>query len=215
MAEQSKSIWINEIFDLNEDLPHIYSQIMKINDYLVFTNNVKIDDENHKQGGFVEIKLSHKDEISAIESTGIIFPILLQETVRGVVDMISTYGLPDDIESAKRVTNISDALENDPWNMRLGPAMWERILSSIPKFQTENFAYFYKALVELPTDEFSIYMKEVFANTRRGKEKMENLYNQSKYDKEYNNFTNDLALKRGKDIIDDDCFTEEELEQYN
>lgn len=214
IAEQSKSLWINEIFELNEELPHLYSQITKINDYLVFNNNIQITDKSHKQGGFVEVRLSHEDELSSISATGVIFPILLQETVRGVVDMISTYGLPDDTESAKRVVNIADALENDPWNMRFGPAMWNRIVSSVPKFQSENFPYFYKALVELPVEEFSVLMKEVFAGTKSGKKEIENLYNRSRYEDEYNKFTNDLALKRGKDIIDDDCFTEEELEQY-
>ena len=213
IAEQSKQIWMNEIFELDEELPHLYSQIMKINDYLIFTNNVKIEDKNHKQGGFVEIQLSHDDELSSIDATGVIFPILLQETVRGVIDMLSTYGLPDDMESARRVTNIADALENDPWNMRFGPVMWNRIVSAIPKFQTEYFPYFYKTLTELSPEEFSSIMKEVFAGTKKGKEQILSIYNQSKYDNEYDDFTNDLALKRGKDLIDDDCFTEEELMQ--
>ena len=213
IAEQSKKLWIDEIFELDEELPHLYSQIMKINDYLIFTNNVEITDKSHKQGGFVEVHLTHEDEISSIEATGIIFPILLQETVRGIIDMIASFGLPDDVDSARRVTNIADALENDPWNMRFGPEMWNCILSSVPKFQTENFAYFYKKLVELPVEEFSVLMKEVFAGTRKGKQEIENLYNSSKYEDEYNKFVGDLALKRGKDIIDDDCFTEEELLQ--
>ena len=63
-------------------------------------------------------------------------------------------------------------------------------------------------------DYFSSLMKEVFAGTKRGKEDIEQIYSSSRYEDEYDKFTNDLALKRGKDIIDDDCFTEEELEQY-
>lgn len=217
MAEQSRKIWVDEIFELDEELPHLYSQIMKINDYIIFNNNIKIEDKSHKQGGFVEINLTHEDEISSVEATGVIFPILLQETFRGIIDILSTYGLPDDIGASKRITNIADALENDPWNMRFGPVMWNRIVSSIPKFQTENFAYFYKMLSELPVENFSELMKEVFAGTKRGKTEIEKIYNQSKYENEYNQFTNDLAIKRGKDIIDDDCFTEEELEEgiYN
>lgn len=217
MAEQSRKLWVDEIFELDEELPHLYSQIMKINDYVVFNNNIKIEDKSHKQGGFVEINLTHEDEISSVDATGVIFPILLQETFRGIIDILSTYGLPDDIGTSKRITNIADALENDPWNMRFGPIMWNRVVSSVPKFQTENFAYFYKTLVELPVENFSVLMKEVFAGTKQGKAGIEKIYNQSKYEDEYNQFTNDLAIKRGKDIIDDDCFTEEELENriYN
>lgn len=217
IAEQSRKLWVDEVFELDEELPHLYSQIMKINDYVVFNNDIKIEDKSHKQGGFVEINLTHEDEISSVETTGVIFPILLQEAFRGIIDILSTYGLPDDISSAKRVTNIADALENDPWNMRFGPVMWNRIVSSVPKFQTENFAYFYKTLAELPVENFSTLMKEIFASTKQGRAGIEKIYNQSKYDDEYNQFTNDLAIKRGKDIIDDDCFTEEELENniYN
>ena len=212
IAEQSKSLWINEIFDIDEELPHLYSQIMKINDYIVFNTDIKIEDKDHKQGGNVEISLGHEDEVANISSTGVIFPILLQETVRGVIDMIGTFGLPDDINSAERVTNIADALENEPWNMRFGPAMWNRVISNIDGFETEMFAPFFKKLVELDTDEFSMLMKEVFAGTKQGKSKIAEIYNEAKYDNEYDKFTNDLALRNGKDIIDDDCFTEEELD---
>lgn len=213
MAEQSRQLWMNEIFELNEELPHLYSEIMKINDYLIFTNDIKVEDNAHNQGGFVEVKLSREDEISSIEATGIIFPILLQEAMRGVVDMLSTYGFPDDISFAEKIANVADALENDPWNMRFGPAMWNRIVSAVPKFQTEKFPYFYKMLVEMDTELFAKTMKELFAGTKVGKEEIEKIYSQSKYEDEYNQFTNDLALRRGRDIIDDDYFTEEELEQ--
>lgn len=214
ISEQSRQLWVNEIFELDEELPHIYSQIMKINDYLVFNTNVEIKDRDHKQGGVVNVTLSRDNEIPTIEAEGVIFPILLQETVRGVVDLISTYGLPDDAESAKRVMDIADALETDPWNMRFGPPMWNKIVSSVSNFQTENFPYFYKALVELPSGEFSSLMKELFAGTKNGKQEIEKIYNESKYNSEYDQFKQDLALRNGKDIIDDDCFTEEELNEY-
>ena len=42
MTEQSGRIWINDVFESDEDLPHLYSQIMKINEYLVFNTDVEI-----------------------------------------------------------------------------------------------------------------------------------------------------------------------------
>ena len=213
IAEQSKKLWVSDIFELDEDLPHLYSQIMKINEYLVFTTNVELKDESHKQGGTVDVKLSNENGVTEISSKGIIFPILLHETIRGIMECLSSYGLPDDVETAKRITNVADALENDPWNMRFGPAIWDAVCAGINDVKTEEIPYFFKDLVSLDAQEFQNVMREVIAGTKAGKEKIASIYNQSKYNNEYDRFKSDLALKQGRDVIEDDYFTEEELEE--
>lgn len=213
IAEQSKKLWVSDIFELDEDLPHLYSQIMKINEYLVFTTNVELKDESHKQGGTVDVKLSNEDGITEISSKGIIFPILLHETIRGIMECLSSYGLPDNVDEAKRITNVADALENDPWNMRFGPAIWDAVCAGINDVKTEEIPYFFKDLVSLDAQEFQNVMREVIAGTKAGKEKIASIYGQSKYNNEYDRFKSDLALKQGRDVIEDDYFTEEELEE--
>jgi hypothetical protein len=213
MAEQSRREWVNDVFDLNEELPHLYSQIMKINEYLVFNNDVDITDKSHKQGGTVETKLVHEGEIASIHSKGIIFPILLHETIKGVIEILASYGLPDDVNEAKRIVNLSDALENDPWFMRLGPIMWDKVCASLDSVETEDFPYFFKELVMIPSDEFENLMKNVFAGTKSGKARMKEIYGKSKYNNEYDKFAQDLATRRERDVIEDDYFTEEELEE--
>lgn len=213
IAEQSKKLWVSDIFELDEDLPHLYSQIMKINEYLVFTTNVELKDESHKQGGTVDVKLSNEDGITEISSKGIIFPILLHETIRGIMECLSSYGLPDNVDEAKRITNVADALENDPWNMRFGPAIWDAVCAGINDVKTEEIPYFFKDLVSLDAQEFQNVMREVIAGTKAGKEKIASIYGQSKYNNEYDRFKSDLAIKQGRDVIEDDYFTEEELEE--
>lgn len=213
LTEQSKKLWVSDIFELDEDLPHIYSQIMKINEYLIFTTNIEVKDENHKQAGTVDVKLSNEGGVTEITSKGIIFPILLHETIRGVMECLSSYGLPDGIENAKRITNVADALENDPWNMRFGPAIWDAVCSSMDGIETEDIPYFFKDLVSLDTKNFESIMREVFAGTKSGKESIASIYGQSKYNNEYDRFKSDLAVKQGRDVIEDDYFTEEELEE--
>lgn len=214
MAEQSRHMWVSDIFDLDEDLPHLYSQIMKINEYLVFNSDIDIKDNDHKQGGAVEVTLTHEDEMPEIHSRGIIFPILLHETIRGVIEILSSYGLPDNAIEARRIVDVSDTLEDDPWLMRLGPILWDKICNGIEKITTEDFPYFFKELVSLPVGEFERLMKNVFAGTKAGKEGMKRIYGDSKYSHEYDAFSQDLMAKRQeKDVIEDDYFTEEELEE--
>ena len=88
LTEEIMSELVNDIFSLDEELPHLYSQIMKINDYLVFVSNVKIEDKDHKQGGTVEVKLAkEEDEIPTIKATGMILPILIHETISGLINV--------------------------------------------------------------------------------------------------------------------------------
>lgn len=213
ISEQSRKLWVNDVFNLNEELPHLYSQIMKINEYLVFNMAVNIEDGDHKQGGAVKTKLSHEDGISELKSVGVVFPILLQETIRGVIELIASFGLPDDVGEAKRIVNVSDALENDPWNMRFGPILWDSICAAIENLETEDFPYFFKELVSLPPAEFEKVLKNIFAGTKYGKARVKELYSKSKYNNEYDKFAQDLAIKKEKDVIEDDYFTEEELEE--
>ena len=214
MTEQSRRMWVSDVFDLDEDLPHLYSQIMKINEYLVFNSDIDIKDNDHKQGGTVDVTLTHEDEMPEIHSRGVIFPILLHETIRGVIEILSSYGLPDDAGEAKRIVDVSDVLEDDPWLMRLGPVFWDKICDGIEKITTEDFPYFFKDLVSLPAGEFERLMKNVFAGTKLGKEGIRKLYADSKYNHEYDVFSQDLiARKQERDVIEDDYFSEEELEE--
>lgn len=211
ISEQSRNLWMGKIFDLNEELPHLYSQIMKINEYLVFNTDFEITDQSHKQGGTVKTMLAHEDEMPEIEARGIIFPILLQETVRGIIDILATYGLPDNEGDARRIVNVSDALENDIWYMRLGPIIWDKVCAAIEGVDTEIFPYFYKELVTAPSDDFKTGMKNIFAGTKAGKNFIKGIYDRSKYNHEYDVFSADLDLKREKNMITDEYISEEEL----
>ena len=215
MYEQSGKLWVNDVFDLDEELPHLYSKIMKINEYLVFNTNIQITDKSHKQGGTVETTLAREGEIPKVHSRAVIFPILVQETIRGVVELLSSYGLPDDTSLMRRTLNIADALENEPWNMRLGPIMWDCVCGSVEEFDTENFPYFFRDLVSLPTEEFEKLMKNVFAGTKYGKSGISELYEKSQYNSEYDKFANDLALKKDRNVIEDDYFSDEEVQEWD
>ena len=213
--EQSGKLWVNDVFEIDEELPHLYSQIMKINEYLVFKTNVQIEDKSHKQGGTVETRLAREGEVPKIHARGIIFPVLMQETIRGVIEVLSSYGFPDDLSLIRRTTNIADALENEPWNMRFGPIMWDCICGAVSRFETENFPYFFKELVSLPTEEFEKLMKNLFAGTKYGKSGINELYSRSKYNNEYEKFANDLAIKQDKNVIEDDYFSDEEIQEWD
>ena len=202
-----------QVFDLGEQLPHLYSQIMKINEYLVFTNDIKIEDKSHKQGGYVETQLSSGERPAKIESYGIAFPIMVQETVRGLFEVLASHGLPDDQSSVESLMNICDALEYEPWNMRLGPALWDVFDAMAGGITIDMVADFFSIIVQIDADEFSELMSEVFAKTRRGREILGQIKAKVRHTRDYGNFEKDLTDRQEKSVIaDEEYFTQEELE---
>jgi len=203
--------YIGEIFELDEELPHLYSEIMKINDYLLFSQKFEIKDNSHKQGGYVIVKLGNDITPTKIEATAVIFPILLIESIRGCMELWASHGLPDDTAKAQAVINKADALINDPWYTRIGPVLWDKIYQDT---DTKYLPSFFSQLSELNNEDFFGILKECFANTKLGKKEISDLINKAKYNDEYSNFEYDIKQKQSdKGIIADSYFTEEELNE--
>jgi len=203
--------YISKIFDLDEELPHLYSEIMKINDYLLFSQKFEIKDDSHKQGGYVTVKMGNDTVPTKIEATAVIFPILLIESLRGCLELWASHGLPDDISKAKAVINKADALVNDPWYTRIGPALWDKIYTDL---DTKYLPTFFSNLCELSNNNFFGILKECFANTKLGKQEILNLSNKAKYEDDYSSFEYDIQKKQSdRSVIEDGYFTEEELNE--
>lgn len=203
-----------KIFDLDEELPHVYSEIMKINEYLVFSQNVNISDNNHKQGGYVEVTLGNDITDTKIEARAVICPILLLELVRGCMELWISNGLPDDIDTAKSVINKADALENDPWYMRFGPIIWDRLFN-LRKRELKHLPSFLTIVSTLPNDTFVSLFQEIVSNTKKGEDLAEKLYKEAEYDDEYSNFEYDIKQKQSeRGIIEDDYFSDDEIAEW-
>lgn len=65
-----------------------------------------------------------------------VFPLLMHELVKGIVELISLHGLGDlDDATYAAVTNEADQLEYEAWLLQAGPAMWRRLLAVAPREQ--------------------------------------------------------------------------------
>lgn len=198
-----------EIFDLDEELPHIYSKILKLNRYILYSKDVVITDNDHHQGGYVEVKLNDEMTVNNITVKAVIFPILLSETIKGLLEIVSSNGLPDDIEVAKKVINKADILPQEPWNMRLGLPLWKRMignteitLSDIPKA--------FEILVNADCESFNDLFNEITNNTKKGKFIIRNIFDSVHHDSEYNSFLDGMMQKhKEKTIIDEVEFIDE------
>ncbi len=191
--------FIGELFKLDEDLPHLYSKILKINEYLAFVSNIKIKDGETHQTGCVSVILN-KNKGNKIVATGTLFPFLLIESLRGCIEMLSDSMFDND--GFDSVMEISDILVDEPWYMLIGRGLWNGIVGE------QNDIYVIKELFkkrEYP-DVFNTIVKKAFIGEPDGCEYIKNvLYRDAEYNKGYSDFENALNKKRNEpELIDDE-----------
>jgi hypothetical protein len=213
----SEEIAYNELNKINPELVPLYKKIMIINDYLLFTKKEELDDKNPMQGAYVETHLGADGERSTIEAQGIIFPLLLQELIKGLFEVFSAHGLPSDKKKAMYVIKKADFLLAEPWDMRFGTKLWQLIFDRLELSDDTNIVpYVFMELVKLPTEEFNPVMQELFMQTEKGDEIIGKLIEKSKYNDGYQKFKNRINARNiDRSMIADSYFTASELDGYD
>ena len=212
-----KTLYLEDLNKLNPQLVELYDQIMTLNSYLTFITKEKIDDFHPMQGSFVEVHVGFNGKKSTIEAQGIIFPLMLHDAIKGFFELFSVYGLPRDKEKAKYIISKADFLLAEPWDMRFGVKLWQLIFDRMELADDTNIIpYIFMELVQLPTEEFNIAMKELFMGTEKADELMNTIIKKSKYNDGYQKFKNRVnARNMDRAVIADSYFTASELDSYD
>lgn len=206
-------IYENQISKISNELCDLYRKILTLNEYLLFVKeDIEITEENKKQLGTVEVYLGNEENKVTIKSQATIFPILLFETIRGFFELFISHGLPKDRYMALSLINKTDYLNSEPWNMRIGPSLWNLFFSSIDDIKTKELPYLLKKVSKLKHNKFNILMNEIFAKTKKGKHILKILSNKSKNELDYNSFLKKMdKMKSNKSIITDEYIHFDEL----
>ena len=213
LANKAMKKALSETFELDEELPHLYSKIMKINEYLNFVSNIKITDDNPQQAGFENLTLGTSLKAPVLEAHGLIFPILLQESIRGLLELCISNGLPDDENLAIKIIDKADALMYSVWDERIGPEIWNFICKSGGNdMPTKIVPYILSNMSTLPADDFIAYARETFCRTEKGKHMNAILYDETRHENDYGDIENRLMKKQNDfDVIEDEYFLDDEL----
>jgi hypothetical protein len=142
-----------------------------------------------------------------------VFPVLIHELVKGVMELLSAHGLPKNKKMGNYVINKADFLAAEPWDMRLGPGLWTRFTNMIEPDDFHLKHHIYSELSALPVREFNIKMKEIMANTKEGKKIIANIVTEIKNglkEDEFNEAIESIGVKNSEPIVNT-----EESEGFN
>jgi hypothetical protein len=204
---------IGELYELSPELPLLYKQIQTLNEYLLFTkNNMGMSEKNKKQSGISILTIGNETTKNKIMVEGEIFPILLHESIRGFLEMFAAYGLPSSKKECTYVMSKADFLDAEPWDMRLGPLLWDYLTSVFKYPKSQELPMILTILFSQTTEKFNSIMQEIFGETKRSKEIAQKILTKAYNEIESDEFDELMAKKQtNTTIISDEYFLPEDL----
>ena len=205
--------YIEDLYDIDSRLPQLYKEALALNNYMIFNSpDLGISDTDRKQAGVVNVKLGSSNELVTISAQGTIFPILLCELVRGLMELFSSHGLPQDRQRREYIIKKADYLKAEPWQMRIGPYMWKIFTGYFEDTDTSEMPYIYRTFARLKPKVFFKVISEMMAKTAKGKEYAEKIQVKALRDKEMIGFTDKMSKRKtDKSIITDGYMCSEEF----
>ena len=188
-GSSKKALYLYHMVDekLNEidpDLVNLYSLLMSVNDLMYW---IMPDMDMRMAAGEGESLGAGREELDletdppTIKAEGALFPILVHELFKGVMEYVSAHGLPSDPDFAEDVIGMEDTLPAEIWDLRLGPVIWEKFMEAYPQElitnddsrRIQNYLYF--RIVSLEAEEFLNLAKKMLEGGEEGKRLVQKL----------------------------------------
>jgi hypothetical protein len=170
----------------NDRIIGLYGIMMSVNDALYW----QLPDETMKamgNGGNIAGRedVDRQTDPPTVKARAVNFPVLIHELIKGTLELVALHGRNRDEEGNEEdftdIEDSEDTLEKEMWDLRLGPAIWDRIRSTFPEdvltdetkgiIQLMVFQHIFKK----PAKEFLVFMKEVVSKSENGNRLMETL----------------------------------------
>lgn len=207
--------YVKELYKINPELPGLYEKIVKYSDYLMYALEETPLRTSSGAGGTVEVRLNAEPKVINIKAYGTLFPILLQNTIKGILEVAILQGLPDDKDKAYYVMKKSDFKMAEIWDSRLGSVLWEKILQThneeIDIYDNVGLNFFFMEMSLMTTPVFNEFMQEIFAGTNKGREAIGTMCKTIVNRREEDDFNNYITQNNRLYPIQDGYFSEDEF----
>lgn len=209
--------FLTDLYKINPELPYLYEKIMRYNEILLYSENDDITNEDSTDAGCVNIYIETDMNKVRVHSEGIIFPVLLSETIKGLLELAISHGLPENREKAEYVLKKADFKLAENWDLRLGMPLWNRIEKAFKDIDVNideiGVNFFFMQLSMLEPSEFNNFLQEVFLGTKDGMERLFNMVNNIMQEKDMDEFDDYMKNMNASQyqITDADYFEPDEL----
>lgn len=127
-------------------------------------------------------KLDMEGEVPVIRARGVAFPVLVQELIKGLFELVAASGLPGDKRVRQYVTSKTDLLDAETWHMLIGRGLWKNFIAQLDTTEDEFAMHLYQKLVALPPREFNAAMQKIQAKGPEGKSLLQKMVREIQHD---------------------------------
>lgn len=114
-----------------------------------------------------------------------LFPVLIQEIIKGLMELASRPSLPEKELDRAEVFRKADLVDMEAWHMILGPQLWDQFVTFTEAESDRELAlHLYGYLQRMDVDEFNAFMRELYSKTPRGMAALKQLGQRVKADME-------------------------------
>lgn len=196
----------------NDRIIGLYGIMMSVNDALYW----QLPNDTMKSMGQAGNIAGREDvdrqtDPPTVKARAVNFPVLIHELIKGTLELVALHGRNRDEEGNEEdfsdVEESEDTLEKEMWDLRLGPAIWDRIRSKFPEDvltdETKGIIQLivFQHIFKKPAKEFLVFMKEVVSNSDNGKRLMETLVRAIEED--INNYDYEQTMSEFDDELTD------------
>lgn len=176
--------------ELNPQLLPTYAVLMAVGDWMYWVmpdeNLAAMMGEGEDAAGKTRFYIDD-DGVPVIDAEGKVFPVLIQEIVKGMWEFVMWRARQDagaDPDTERHVYGQVDTLQNEPWDIMMGPAVWRQVLRMIGPDNQKYTRFIYQALLKLPTQEWHRIMNAILRGEPAGRQYLDNLVQEIKADHE-------------------------------
>lgn len=184
---------IPEVNNVNNNLIPLYKAIISSNDVYLYESPLQGETEcnNGSDGGKVDVTINSGDAGVKIEAEGIILPVLLMESIQGVLELAIAHGLPENHNKAAYIMSQSDFKFAELWDQRLGIPIWDYIHSIADENEVtldDKINYLFLELASMSVKDFNLFISNLLAKTKKGVSGLVNLCKKIDSNRDYDEF---------------------------
>lgn len=217
---QRTEYYLSQVFQIDPELPSLYKKIMAYNDLLIFFEKEDDIENSDSLGGRVDITINSNQDQVLVKSQAILFPVLVYETIKGLLELAIAHGLPKEREKAEYVIKKADFRLAELWDMRIGCVLWNIIVSGFDAvggdIQDTGVNFLLMTLAELQPEDFNKSLAEILAHTKQGAAIIQDIQSQIAEQKDADDFDNFIKSQTDNiELHDEYCSPDDLLTEFD
>lgn len=162
-----------ELDAIDPSLVRDYGKLMAYSELGYFTQDPRMlkiaaaSEGGEQQGGEERLKRNDDGSVSIV-ARGVVFPILVQEIIKGLMEYLS-WNDEEDPETQRQVQRQADFVEDEQIQMQLGPNIYRQMIDAIGFESAHVWPLLHDYLVKMPVREFNQRMQGLIGGMPEGK----------------------------------------------